>query len=137
MSHPRSKRLPPGDGGSAKPGMRISLVVCTRNRAAQLAQAMEKFAELTCHEPWEVVLVDNGSTDDTGATIDRYCRTHPQNVSAVVEPRPGLGRARNRGWRASRGEITAFTDDDCYPDPEWLVQLIQCFEEDAQLGFVG
>jgi GT2 family glycosyltransferase len=48
-----------------------------------------------------------------------------------------LSRARNRGWKAAHGEIIAFTDDDCYPDPKFLQTIVDCFEEDLRIGFIG
>ena len=58
---------------------------------------------------------------------------HPLTV--VTEQRPGLGRARNRGWRAAAGELVAFTDDECYPSEDYLDRVAACFEEPS-LGFV-
>jgi GT2 family glycosyltransferase len=90
-----------------------------------------------CQDPWELIVVDNGLGDDTRTVIDRYRQTNPGDISMIVEPSAGLGRARNRGWRASRGEIVAFIDDDCLPDDQLLSELIECFAEDSRLGFVG
>jgi glycosyltransferase involved in cell wall biosynthesis len=117
--------------------MKISLVICTRNRASQLAQSLQRIRALRCAHPWELIVVDNGSTDDTSATIDRYRQSHPTDFKVIVEPLAGLGRARNRGWMAARGEIVAFTDDDCYSDDQLLQQFIKCFDEDGSLGFIG
>jgi len=58
-------------------------------------------------------------------------------VVSVNEQRIGLGNARNLGLSVARGEIIAFTDDDCYPAENFLETTCQCFEEDARLGFVG
>jgi len=117
--------------------MKISLVVCTRNRSSQLDEALRTINRLKCSHSWELIIVDNGSTDDTSTTIERYKASSPFEVSVTVEPLAGLGRARNRGWMASRGYFVAFTDDDCYPDEYFLDSVIQCFEEDARLGFIG
>src|ERR1700756_2224111 len=110
--------------------MKISVVICTRNRASQLAQSLARAGSLTCQYPWELIVVDNGQSDETSAVIERYRQCHHGQISMIVEPVPGLGRARNRGWRASRGEIVAFTDDDCLPDDQFLIELMRCFSED-------
>jgi GT2 family glycosyltransferase len=54
----------------------------------------------------------------------------------VHEPRPGLGRARNAGWRSAAGAVVAFTDDDCYPGASFVDDVLGCFG-DAAVGFVG
>ena len=117
--------------------MKVSLIICTRNRASQLATCLETITRLRSHFPWELIIVDNGSTDETTAAIQRFRESYSAEVTAVVEPSPGLGRARNLGWRAARGEIVAFTDDDCYPDPHFLDKVVECLDEDKELGFIG
>jgi hypothetical protein len=57
-------------------------------------------------------------------------------MKTVVEPTPGLSRARNKGWRAADGEFIAFTDDDCYPEENYLDAILACFKKDP-LGFIG
>jgi glycosyltransferase involved in cell wall biosynthesis len=117
--------------------MKISLVICTRNRALQLADCLKSLLLIECHDAWELVIVDNGSTDNTSAVIKQFQGYFPSQLNAVVENIPGLARARNKGWKAASGEIIAFTDDDCYPDPRFLQNYIECFAEDAKLGFIG
>jgi glycosyltransferase involved in cell wall biosynthesis len=117
--------------------MQISLIVCTRNRASQLAGTLETINRLACSYKWELIVVNNGSTDDTKATIEQYRTSCPTEVTIIDEPLPGLGRARNTGWKASLGDIIAFTDDDCYPDEHLLDRMIECFREDDRLGFIG
>jgi glycosyltransferase involved in cell wall biosynthesis len=115
--------------------MQLSLVICTRNRASQLAQSIESLTRLQYRSSWELIIVDNGSTDETQEILKKYRETLPLKI--IIESRPGAGRARNRGWVSSRGEIVAFTDDDCYPAPDFLSSVARCFEESPQLGFVG
>jgi len=59
------------------------------------------------------------------------------NFSLVNESRKGLSYARNSGWMAARGNIIAFTDDDCYPEPDFLRQIENCFKEYPKTGFLG
>lgn len=115
--------------------MQISLVICTRNRAAQLAKALQSLTRLRYPGTWELVIVDNGSTDETQDVVKNYRESFFLRI--VIEPRAGLGRARNRGWAMSKGDIVAFTDDDCYPADDFLSSVVFCFEEHARLGFIG
>ncbi len=98
----------------------ISVVICTRNRAALLAGALESVCGQTLSpEGFEIVVVDNGSTDDTPAVVARFAARHP-NVRGTAEPLAGLSHARNRGWREAAGEYVGFLDDDGEAPPEWL-----------------
>ena len=115
---------------------KIALVVCTRNRAARLTPFFESLNELHCDSPWELIIVDNGSTDDTAQRLRAFVAACPRQVKLAKEHLPGLGRARNRGWRASVAPIIAFTDDDCYPAPDFLNAVLAVFA-DSTIGFSG
>jgi glycosyltransferase involved in cell wall biosynthesis len=116
---------------------RLSLVICTRNRVAQLAPTLESVARIQCARPWELIVVDNGSSDGTGSLLDDFGRAFGATVHVAREAVPGLGRARNAGLAIATGEIVAFTDDDCYPAPDWLERIHECFDESGDLGFLG
>jgi glycosyltransferase involved in cell wall biosynthesis len=115
----------------------VSLIICTRNRATRLATCLEHVARL---QPpvggWELVVVDNASTDNTPRMIDDLARRAEFPVLHVHEPRPGIGWARNAGITRARGDIYAFTDDDCYVRPDFLLQVCRVFEQEA-LGYIG
>jgi glycosyltransferase involved in cell wall biosynthesis len=115
--------------------MQLSLVICTRNRAAQLAESLRSLTRLQYLVPWELVIVDNGSKDETQDVIKSYRESLP--LKTIIEPQAGLGRAHNRGWAMSQGHIVAFTDDDCYPADDFLYSVVRCFEENPRLGFIG
>jgi glycosyltransferase involved in cell wall biosynthesis len=115
--------------------MHLSLVICTRNRASQLAESLRSLTRLRYSDPWELVIVDNGSKDETQDVIKSFRESLP--VKTVMEPRAGLGRAHNRALTISQGDILAFTDDDCYPADDFLSSVVRCFQEDPRLGFVG
>jgi GT2 family glycosyltransferase len=126
------------DGQPARaPSPRISLVVSTRNRSAQLGAHLESVRRLTFGRAWEYVVVDNGSTDGTRDVLEAFRAAYWGSMTIVDEPVAGLSRGKNAGWRAARGEIVAFTDDDCYPAPDYLEAMSGCFDEDERLGYVG
>lgn len=119
------------------PTMRVSLIVCTRDRAGRLPEFLARIASLEAPAGgWELILVDNASTDSTPAVIDRFARDAPFPVRCVHAAVPGLARARNVGLAHARGDILAFTDDDCYPQRDYLKALVEVFDE-GRVGFVG
>jgi len=115
--------------------MQLSLVICTRNRASQLAECLRSLTKLQYPDPWELVIIDNGSKDETQEVINSFKES--LLIKSVVEPLSGLGRAHNRAMAISQGDIVAFTDDDCYPAEDFLSAVVRCFEEDPRLGFIG
>jgi glycosyltransferase involved in cell wall biosynthesis len=121
------------EGTSAIAG---SLIVCTRNRADRLAVFLDRLSDIAGIDRWELVLVDNASTDETPRALAEFATETPLSVTLACEPDPGLGRARNAGILAARGAILAFTDDDCYPQEDYLAKIERAFE-DPVLGFVG
>jgi glycosyltransferase involved in cell wall biosynthesis len=116
--------------------MSISLVLCTRNRAQQLTTCLAYIAALSTSVPWELIVVDNGSSDSTPQVLREFARSASFPLIVLNEPQPGLGRARNVGWRAARGEIIAFTDDDCYVLPDFLDRVLEAFA-DPKMGYCG
>lgn len=119
------------------PPVRVSLIVCTRNRAARLPDFLACVAVLDAPPGgWELILVDNASTDATPLLLDRFARDAPFPVQCVRAAVPGLSRARNMGLAQARGDILAFTDDDCYPRHDYLRVLVEVFDE-GRYGFVG
>lgn len=114
---------------------RVSVVICTRNRAAQLRQALLAVlsSEGLAASDYEVLVVDNGSTDETRLVVEEVQRVsnlaQGPRVAYVSEPNVGLSRARNAGVRAAAGTVVAFTDDDCVPSREWLRRLLEVFGE--------
>ena len=114
----------------------VSVVVCTRNRAAELRQALDHWTGISAVIPWELIIVDNGSTDGTQDVIREFASATGIACRSVVEPRRGLSRARNCGWRAARAPVIAFTDDDCYPQPDYVTALWAGFAQ-PPIGYLG
>src|ERR1017187_6698685 len=96
--------------------LKLSVVVATRNRAYAIAECLGSIAAAIAHAApldAEIVVVDNGSTDDTAAVIKAWASASPVPVQLLSEPRQGKGRALNCALRAAQGELLVFTDDDC------------------------
>jgi glycosyltransferase involved in cell wall biosynthesis len=111
----------------------VTIVVCTRNRvdALQPCLASISHAALQCPAATaELVVVDNGSTDNTRDFVSAWLRSAPFPVQLVEERRPGLGAARNTGVRNASGRLIAFTDDDCRVAPNYLSDMLQHFDND-------
>jgi glycosyltransferase involved in cell wall biosynthesis len=115
--------------------MDVSLIICTRDRSRQLGACLESVRRLTFEQPWELILVDNGSVDDTANVIKEFIGTASVPATYLFEPNRGKSRALNRAIFAARGEILAFTDDDCYPAEEFLTQLRGAFA-DPSVGYI-
>lgn len=102
-----------------------TVIVCTFNRCESLSAVLEKLAVQNMPDSvtWEVVVVDNNSTDQTREVVEEVARKWPGRFRYVFEHRQGLSMARNRGIREARGTVIAFTDDDVAINPEWLNNL--------------
>jgi len=105
----------------------ISAVVCTHNRATQLRRALASLAAQTLPaDRYEIVVVDNASTDATRDLVTRELAGLPQ-LRYVFEPALGVSRARNAGWRAARAPLVAYLDDDAVAAPDWLARATSAF----------
>jgi hypothetical protein len=115
-------------------GLGITVGIITRNRAADLREALASLEGLR-RRPDEVVVVDNGSTDDTRAVIESFADRLP--VRYVLVPEPSIPRARNAVIEHARHEVIAFTDDDCAVGREWLTAVERGFMRARNVGIVG
>jgi cellulose synthase/poly-beta-1,6-N-acetylglucosamine synthase-like glycosyltransferase len=104
----------------------ISVVVCTQNRAAMLGGALASLYDLaTDGFSYEVVVIDNGSTDGTARVIETAEGESKNPLRGVHEAEKGIVPARNRGIREARGAWIAFFDDDQRADRMWLCELFR------------
>jgi glycosyltransferase involved in cell wall biosynthesis len=97
----------------------LSIVVCTRNRAALLSDLLQTFVSQKGSTPYELIVVDNSSTDPTRKTVSDYFAALP-NLRYVCEDTVGLSHARNRGWKEASGQYVGFVDDDCRLPNGWI-----------------
>jgi GT2 family glycosyltransferase len=103
---------------------RLSVVIPVLDAARTLPRTLEALSALT-PAPDEIVLVDNGSTDDTPDQLRAFAAAAAARVVVHREPRRGASVARNPGVRAATGDIVAFTDADCCPRADWLAALVE------------
>jgi glycosyltransferase involved in cell wall biosynthesis len=119
-------------------GMKITAILCTYNRCRSLAKALDSLAASILSETieWEVLVVDNNSSDQTKQVVEDICRRYPGRFRYLFESRQGKSYALNAGIRESRGEILAFVDDDVTVKPTWLQNLTSALH-DGQWGGSG
>ena len=117
----------------------VTVVLSTYNRAKGLAGALDCAAALTLPESveWEILVVDNNSSDSTRAVVEEFCRRYPRRFRYLFEPQQGLSHARNAGIRQARGEIIAFMDDDVTVPQSWLQNLTAALHGSEWAGAGG
>ncbi len=109
----------------------VSVIVCSYNGGRTLAACLDSLGKLNYPE-YEVILVDDGSTDDTAYIAAQY-----STVRYIHQSNHGLSHARNTGAAAARGEVFAYTDSDCMVDPDWLYYLISTLVNGDYAGVGG
>jgi len=114
-----------------EPPPTVSVIVPVRNDAAGLTNLLPALlAQTYPRRRIEILVVDNGSRDESFAVAERYAAAHPGMVRALVEDRVASSyAARNAGLRAATGQILAFTDADCTPDPGWIAAGVRALDE--------
>jgi GT2 family glycosyltransferase len=117
----------------------ISIVVTTYNRAGRLENLFASIARM--HRPagldWEVILVDNNSTDATRDVTLRLAKNAAFPIRYVFERKQGIAHGRNRGVAEAAGDIIACVDDDCVVGQSWLAAIAQEFARDERLLLLG
>lgn len=115
----------------------VSVVVCTLNRAQLLQKCLESLADQDISvRRYEVIIVDNGSTDDTGEVINRFLCNYG-HFRCMKEEQPGLSFARNRGWREAYGHYVAYIDDDARACPDWISSIVEYVGRHPDAGVFG
>lgn len=118
---------------------RITIAICTYNRAGLLRQTLADIAaQQFPHDHYEVLVIDNNSRDNTQEVVAGFASARPA-PRHILETRQGLPHARNRAIAEARGDILVFADDDVLLDPSWLSQLTAPFAADSsrRIAVVG
>lgn len=103
-----------------------SVVVATYNRSHLLDRLVTSLESQQCQFPYEIVIVDDGSSDATPHVLQSLAQGSARDIRVIqLDTNSGPATARNEGWRVARAPLVAFTDDDCVPQPDWLASLVQ------------
>jgi glycosyltransferase involved in cell wall biosynthesis len=116
----------------------LSVIMSTYNRGELLGDAVGSVLSQAeaITPPFEVIVVDNNSTDSTRDILTQYARVDGR-VRYVFEPQQGLSHGRNAGIREARAPLVAFTDDDVRAAPDWIAGIARAFAEYPEVDFVG
>jgi glycosyltransferase involved in cell wall biosynthesis len=118
--------------------MLISLLTCTYNRAADLAEYLASAdRQVVSDVDYEIVVIDNGSTDDTPAVVEAFRKSSRRAVTFAVEPTPGKSHALNLGLRLLKGSTYVIADDDFILPPDWVQNIANAFRRRPDMSFVG
>src|SRR5262249_33043112 len=117
--------------------MDFSVAICTYNNSRLLRWTLEGLTRLAVPDglTWELVVVDNNSTDDTSQTAESFAHRLP--LRCVFEPTQGLSHARRRAVQETSAEWLAFIDDDCLLQEDWLTEAIRFCQASPRAGAVG
>jgi glucosyl-dolichyl phosphate glucuronosyltransferase len=109
---------------------RISVIVCTFNRCSSLVDTLESLNAMDVpeHIDWDVLVVDNNSTDQTRECVEMAAKKSRVSVKYLLERKPGQSHARNLGIASTDKEFIAFTDDDVLVNRDWLKTIVDTFE---------
>ncbi|HEY9619211.1 MAG TPA: glycosyltransferase family 2 protein [Crinalium sp.] len=117
------------------PDPQISAIICTHNRDSYLGAAIDSLLEQDFPGEFEVIVVDNASTDRTREVVEARL-PHPR-LQYVYEPVTGLSVARNCGAKAANSPILAYLDDDAVATPQWLRILYAAYQNNEKLAVAG
>ena len=114
--------------------LKLSVLIITRNRAGDLVECLDALVKQT-KKPFEIVIVDNNSKDDTAKKIKLYSKLLP--IKYIFLKKTGISISRNTAVNKAQGDIVCFTDDDCVPPADWLKSIEDHFikyDSDVVMG---
>ena len=115
----------------------ISVAVCTYNRADVLPKCLESLANQTADtELFEVLIIDNNSTDNTKEIAIEFCEKH-SNYKYISEEKQGLSHARNRAIDEAKGKYVAYIDDDAIADKNWIEKIFSVIQNNKDIAAFG
>jgi glucosyl-dolichyl phosphate glucuronosyltransferase len=119
--------------------MKATVIVCTFNRCQTLTGTLERLAKsvVPASTEWEVLVVDNNSSDATSDVVKGFCGRYPDRFRYIFEGRPGKSHALNSAIQQARGDVLAFLDDDVSMEPTWLGNIIADFCDGDWAGVGG
>ena len=118
--------------------MDVSIVISTYNRCELLAEALRAlFSQSDAHLDFEVIVVDNNSSDQTRHLVQSLAARNPEKLKYFFEAKQGLSYGRNRGIANAKASIIAFTDDDVRVARDWIRQIKNGFEANPEIDFLG
>lgn len=119
--------------------MKITVILCTFNRCASLKKALDSAAAQVLSESvqWEVLVVDNNSSDQTREVAQEFCHKYPGRFRYVFERQQGKSHALNRGIHEANGDVLAFMDDDVTAEVDWLQNLTAPLAQSNWAGVGG
>lgn len=120
--------------------MKVSVIVCTRNRSHAIVGCLESIAAALSHASpvdAEIVVVDNASEDDTSAVVKAWASSCSFPVQLLLEPKTGVSKAKNRAIRAAQGDLLVFTDDDCRLSETYVTDALRHDANESDLVLRG
>lgn len=117
----------------------LSFIICTYNREEYISQTLCCLAENhSCTDDYEIILVDNNSTDSTASLCKKFEVEHPNvRYSYFLETQQGLSYARNRGVKEANGDILVFLDDDAFVQENYVSNLINHLKTNSEIKAFG
>jgi glycosyltransferase involved in cell wall biosynthesis len=114
-----------------------TVLIATRNRADLLERTLQglELQRFSHDTTWQVVVVDNGSSDRTASVLSSARRSF--QLTSRVEPTPGKNIALNQGLKVAKGRLLVFVDDDIIAEPNWLANLLAATERWPEDGIFG
>jgi glycosyltransferase involved in cell wall biosynthesis len=130
---PSSRSLP-----RSKNALDATVLICTYNRAAFLRETLASLARIDASGlAWDIVVVDNNSTDDTRAVVAEIAAIFPVPLRYLFEPRQGKSYALNTGLQQTSATVIAFTDDDVRVSEKWLTAACAPLLETSEFDYTG
>jgi glucosyl-dolichyl phosphate glucuronosyltransferase len=117
----------------------VSVIICSYNRAAYIPLALQSLtAQTAAPHLFEIIVVDNNSTDDTAAVCAGFIKAHPgHSIQYFTETSQGSSFARNTGAAQAKGSLLCFMDDDAIAAPDYITNIIRFFTSNPQAHALG
>ncbi|MGB3405553.1 MAG: hormogonium polysaccharide biosynthesis glycosyltransferase HpsE [Microcoleaceae cyanobacterium] len=121
--------------------MDLTVAICTYNGENRVPEVLEYLQQQVHTEAvnWEILVVDNNSTDQTAKIIDKFTQNWQNNskIRYIFEPQQGTTYARKRAIKEAKSELVAFLDDDNLPNKNWVYEVYQFSQENPKVGAYG